>query len=142
MIFADTSAAVKFYVAERESDAVRRRFETEDEVYLSELARVELAAAFHRYFREGKWPQQRFLAMNRQLARDDAAGFWTWLPLDRTVLNSAAAVFPALGESVFLRSSDCIHLCTALRHKFKAVLTYDVAQTKAATALGLEAVTA
>jgi ferredoxin len=39
MILCDTSAAAKLYVPERESAAVRRRLEAEDEVCLSELAR-------------------------------------------------------------------------------------------------------
>jgi len=142
MIFCDTSAAVKQYVPELESSAMRSLLASADGACLSDLCRVEIVAAFHRRLREGFWSREQFHLMMGQFASDDAAGFWTWLPLDRAVLLAAASTYAALERSVFLRSSDCIHLCTAIRHKFKAVHTYDVQQAKGAAALGLEALTA
>lgn len=54
MIFCDPSAITKFYVTELESPAVRQCLEAEDEVYVSELVRVELMGVFHRRLLEGK----------------------------------------------------------------------------------------
>ncbi len=93
MIFCDTSTAAKLYVPEIQSAAVRRVLEAEDAVCVSELFRVELAAVFHRRLREGRWTAADFRAAVRQFSRDDIAGFWTWLPLDRAVTEGAARTF-------------------------------------------------
>jgi predicted nucleic acid-binding protein len=142
MILCDTSAAAKLYVPERESAAVRRRLEAEDEVCLSELARPELLGVFHRRLREKKWTRREFLAAVRQFSHDDIGGFWTWLPLDRSITEAAAQTYATLPETVFLRSSDCLHLVTALHYHFAEICTYDAHQSAAAPALGLKAVAA
>jgi len=142
MILCDTSAAAKFYVQERESSAVQRLLEKEDQACLSELARPELMAVFHRCLREGKWTRADFQAAIQQFSKDDISGFWTWLPLERPILDAAAKIYTTLPERVFLRSSDCLHLVTALYHNFVEIHTYDTRQAKAATALGIKAVTA
>lgn len=140
MIFCDTSTVAKLYVPERESPAVRTRLEGEDQVCASELARVELMAVFHRRWREGKWSRADFLAAARQFSTDDIGGFWTWLPLDRAIMDAAASSFSTLPEDTFLRSSDCLHLVTALHHNFADIFTHDKHQTMAAKALGLNPV--
>jgi predicted nucleic acid-binding protein len=142
MIFCDTSAAVKIYSSERESSAVRRLFGKEDDLCLSELARVEVMSVFHRRLREGIWTQIDFHAGLRQFSKDDLSGFWTWLPLDRRIIDAAAKIYTTLPSTVFLRSSDCIQLVTALHHNFAEIYTYDRHQSKAASSLGLKAVTA
>ena len=139
MIFCDTSFAAKLYVPEKESAAVRKRLETEDEVCLSELARPELMGVFHRRLREGKWTHADFLAAARQFSHDDIGGFWTWLPLTGPIIEAAANIYTTLPETVFLRSADCLHLVTALHHNFAHIHTYDTHQTRAATALGITA---
>ena len=141
MIFCDTSAVAKFYVPERESSLVCKRLEAEDEVCLSELARPELMGVFHRRLREGKWTRGEFLAAVRQFSHDDIGGFWTWLPLDRLITEAAAQTYATLPETVFLRSSDCLHLVTAIHHQFAEICTYDAHQASAAPMLGLKAVT-
>jgi predicted nucleic acid-binding protein len=140
MILCDTSAAAKLYVPERESAAVRRLFEAEDEVCLSELGRLELMGIFHRRLREGRWTQADFLAAVRQFSNDDLSGFWTWLPLDKPIIEAAAKTYTTLPGTVFLRSSDCLHLVTALHHNFAEIYTYDTHQSVAAAVLGLKAV--
>jgi len=142
MIFCDTSAVVKLYAPERESATVRRLCQAEPEVCLSELARVELMGAFHRRLREGTWTEIDFLAAVRQFSQDDISGFWTWLPLEKSIAEAAARTFVTLPSSVFLRSSDCLHLMTALHHNFSEIYTYDIHQTAAAVTVGLEAVRA
>lgn len=138
MIFSDTSAVAKFYLPEAGSRDVRELFEAE-EMALSELARVELMAVFHRCLREKRWGRSDFDAVLRQFSRDDAGGFWTWLPLDRTIIVAAAEIHPKLPEDLFLRSSDCLHLMSAIHYDFDAICTYDTHQTAAAASLGLKA---
>jgi predicted nucleic acid-binding protein len=140
MIFCDTSAAAKLYVVERESPAMRARLEGEDQVCVSELARTELMGVFHRQLREKAWSREQFLTAIRQFSHDDIGGFWTWLPLDGTVVKAASQVYTTLPETVFLRSPDSLHLVTALHHNFTEIFTYDVRQSAAANVLGLRPV--
>jgi hypothetical protein len=142
MIFADTSAVAKLYVPEAESAAVRRLFEAEDAVGVSELVRVELMGVFHRRLREGRWSREDFQAATRQFQQDDLGGFWTWLPLDAPILAAAAQTYATLPETVFLRAADCLHLVTALHHNFPAIHTYDQQQARGAESLGLKPVAA
>jgi predicted nucleic acid-binding protein len=141
MIACDTSAVAKFYVPEADSVAVRRILEDADQVCVSELMRPELMSVFHRRLREGTWSRRFFLAAIRQFQHDDLAGFWAWMPVDGSVLKAAAAAFATLPPTVFLRSSDCIHLITALQNGFTDFFTFDAHQTRAAAALGLTVVT-
>jgi hypothetical protein len=140
MIFCDTSAIAKLYVVEKESPAMRARLEAEDQVFASELVRTELMGVFHRQLREGIWGRDKFMTAIRQFTHDDIAGFWTWLPLGSAVIEAAAQVYTTLPESVFLRSADCLHLVTALRHSFAEIYTYDIRQSDAAGVLGLKPV--
>ena len=142
MILCDTSAAAKFYVTEKESSAIRQLFEAEEQIGLCELARPEMMAVFHRLLREGKCTQADFSLAVRQFSKDDINGFWTWLPLDRAIIDAAAKIYTTLPDTVFLRASDCLHLMTALHHNFDEIYTYDSHQAKAATVLGIKAVTA
>jgi predicted nucleic acid-binding protein len=69
---------------------------------------------------------------------DDIGGFWTWLPSDQAIIDATAKTFMTLKESVFLRSSDCMHLVTALHHNFAEIYTFDVHRSRAAAKLGLK----
>ncbi len=140
MVFCDTSTLAKYYVVEAGSEAVRIRLDAEDQVVLSELARAELMAVFHRRLRERKWNNSAHLATVRQFDQDDAGGFWEWVPLDSDIVQRAARTFVTLPENVFLRTADCLHLITAQRHGFSEMFTHDLHQIKAAEALGLEAI--
>jgi len=140
VILCDTSTIAKFYVFEAESAAVRNRLDAEDAVCVSELVRVELMGVFHRRLRDGKWSREDFLNAAGQFAADDIRGYWSWMPLDTTIVEAAANTFTTLPTTVFLRASDCIHLVTAIHHNFAAIFTHDKHQTVAAASLGLEPV--
>lgn len=110
-------------------------------MFLSELARAELAAVFHRQLRERKWERDEYATVLRQFATDEAVGYWTWVPLDSSIVEQAVRTFATLPEDVFLRTADCLHLVTALRHGFGEIHTHDAHQQDGAGALGLAVVT-
>jgi predicted nucleic acid-binding protein len=138
MMFCDTSALAKIYLVEKESPAVRLKLEAEDQVFISELGRAELMGVFHRQLRERKWTRDQFMIAVRQFANDDLGGFWTWLPLDGAIVEAAAKTFITLPAPVFLRTADCLHLVTAIHHRFAEIYTYDTHQSAAAIALGVK----
>ena len=137
MLFCDTSTLAKYYVAEIESAAVRSRLDAEQQVLASQLARAELMAVFHRRLRERTWSRKEFDAVVRQFSNDDISGYWSWLPLDAVIIEQALKIYTTLPETVFLRTSDCLHLVTALHHGFTEICTHDHHQIQAASALGL-----
>jgi predicted nucleic acid-binding protein len=137
VIFCDTSTLAKYYVSEAESAMVRVRLDAEDQVVLSELARAELMAVFHRRLREHVWSRTEFEAATRQFIKDDVSGYWSWRPLDSLIVNEAVKIYSVLPETIFLRTADCLHLVTALHHGFTEIHTHDVHQIRAASALGL-----
>jgi predicted nucleic acid-binding protein len=137
VIFCDTSALAKYYLHESESAAVRSRLDSEDAVMASEIAHVELMSVFHRRMRERKWTREQFQRASNQLSQDNAARYWTWLPVSSTIIGAATELYLSLPESVFLRASDCLHLISALHHGFEELCTFDHHQLAAAQALGL-----
>jgi predicted nucleic acid-binding protein len=140
VLFCDTSTLAKYYVSEAESDAVRVRLDGEDHVVLSELARAELMGVFHRQLREGRWNRDEFQTVVRQFSADEGGGYWTWVPLDGGIVEHVVRAYATLPEGVFLRTADCLHLVTALRHGFTEICTHDSHQHDGAGALGLTAV--
>ena len=142
MMFCDTSAVAKLYVVELESPAMRALLEQDDQRFVSELVRVELMGVFHRQLRENIWPREKFDAAVRQFNTDDIGGFWTWIPLDPSIIEAAAKIYAPLPAQVFLRAADCLHLVTGLQNNFPEIYTYDRNQALAAPALGLRPVKA
>ncbi len=142
MIFCDTSAIAKFYVSEKESEAIRALLVAEDQVCISELVRAELMSVFHRQLRDKKWTRDKFLITVRQFNNDDIGGFWTWLTLDSEIIEAAANSYTTLPDNVWLRTADFIHLVTAMHHGFSEIYTYDGNQSSAAVSLGLKPLTA
>jgi predicted nucleic acid-binding protein len=140
MLFCDTSTLAKYYVAEPESDAVRARLDAEDQVLLSELARAELMGVFHRRLRDRRWDRNEFTVLVRQFSTDEVSGHWTWVPLEGGIVEQVVRTYTTLPEDVFLRTADCLHLVTALRHGFAEIHTHDLHQRRGASALGLTAV--
>lgn len=139
MLFCDTSTLAKYYVPEAESAAVRTELDRADQVAFSELARAEIMGVFHRRLREKKWTKKDFQTVVRQFSRDDIGGYWSWLPLDRVIVELCVKTYTTLPEDVFLRTADCLHMVTALHHGFSVIHTHDAHQIKAAPALGLTA---
>lgn len=126
---------------EPESAAVRKVFEKSGAITLSHLARAELLGVFHRRLRERKWTRREFLACVRQFQRDEADGLWSWMPVDADTMSAVCETFLTLPETLFLRTSDCIHLMTAIKQGFEAIHTHDRHQSEAAEHLGLKSIT-
>lgn len=116
MIFCDTSFAAKLYVPEDGTDIVQSVLMEAEQVFVSELFRVELLSVFHRRLRERRCSREDFNAVMEQFRCDDLGGFWTWLPVEHDVIHSAAKTYETLPTTLCLRSADCIHLATALHH--------------------------
>ncbi|HKZ92484.1 MAG TPA: type II toxin-antitoxin system VapC family toxin [Candidatus Limnocylindrales bacterium] len=131
MIFLDTSALVKRYVAEPGSDTVRRCMDDDFDWAASALARTEAKVTLCHRGSEGRLasPPQRQLDLDWDR--------FAVIPIDAECLSLAVM----LGCQHRIQTLDAIHLAAALRlPEPVAFLSFDRHQSDVARVLGLEVV--
>lgn len=122
MLYLDSSAIVKLVVREPESAELVQALHADPDVVSSHIAWTEVVIATRRAGRS---------TARAERILDGIA----LVPIDDAILREAATLGPK-----DLRTLDAIHLATAvsLRPDVATVITYDVRQAHAASALGLE----
>ena len=138
MVYFDTAYLVKCYINENGSEKVRALAGEAERIACCEYGRVELHAALHRNFREGRIDRDYFDVVLDQLDRDDADGIWSWLPLTPNLIKRVAETFRTASPTLFLRSGDAVHLCCAKENGFEEIYSNDVHLLKATLHFGLE----
>jgi uncharacterized protein len=108
ILFLDTSALVKLYIAEAGSERVREAAIEGEDVAVSVLAFAEINATFSRRRREGLLAAVEYQDL-RICFSDDWRGL-TQVPVGPEVL----ALVPGLCENHPLRGADAVHLASAL----------------------------
>ena len=141
MSYFDSSYIAKFYLDEPESQAVRRLADSLGQVRCVVIGQVEVAAVFHRKFREGAFDTGTFREVMAQFDDDCGTGLWTWLPLTTALAARAAAAFARLPRSVFLRAADALHLICAQEHGLAEIYTNDRHMSAAARHFRLKPMT-
>ena len=108
MIYADSSAIVKRYYAERGSDLLTSRWATIDRIFTSRVAYAEIHAALARKARDGE--------LSRGSFRTAAAAFEReWLAYDHILVDDTTLKdVRSLVRRHSLRGFDAIHLSAAL----------------------------
>ena len=139
MSYFDSAYIAKFYLDEPESEAVRRLAESLGQVRCAQIGHVEVAAVFHRKFREGAFDTGAFREVTAQFDDDCGQGLWTWLPLTSALVQRAAAAFSNLPRPVFLRAADALHLTCAQEHGLREIYTNDRHMSSAARHFRLKA---
>lgn len=111
ILFFDTSALVKFFHREEGTDVVVSIISNlKNEVWVSELARLEFICALHRRLRMNE--------INEDDLNKVLDGFYkeysrlNTKKIGRAVLNEAEALVKRLGRTLGLRALDAIHLAT------------------------------
>ncbi|WP_256009548.1 type II toxin-antitoxin system VapC family toxin [Desertivirga xinjiangensis] len=121
IVFLDTCALFKLYHYEVDTDLFESIFTRNvvSEVFLSELTRIEFSSTL--------WKKVRTKEITQQQATKTVAAFnedfdkFTFIPLDRLIINNAAKLIIKYGHSG-LRTLDSIQLSTAVRLKNRADL--------------------
>ena len=139
MSYFDSAYIAKFYLDEPESEAVRRLAESLGQVRCAQIGHIEVAAVFHRKFREGAFDAGAFREVMAQFDDDCGQGLWTWLPLTSALVQRAAVAFTNLPRPVFLRAADALHLTCAQEHGLRAIYTNDRHMSSAARHFRLKA---
>ena len=125
MSYFDSAYIAKFYLDEPESDAVRHLAESIGRVECAAIGQIEVAAVFHRKFREGAFGFGAFREIMAQFDQDCVEGLWTWLPITAALAAETANAFARLPRSVFLRTADALHLTCARKHGAREIYTND-----------------
>lgn len=134
MIYADTSALVKRYLAEPFSAEFDALFQ-QGEVVSSRLAVVELRCALARRRRNREIDATRENRVNAELAADIEDGALWIGGFDDTAFAAAYHLIGRLAH-LPLRTLDALHLSAAEQHAAAAFATADKTQADAANALG------
>jgi predicted nucleic acid-binding protein len=112
--FLDTSSLLKLYHQEADTDVLSNSLADVEEIYLSELARLE--------FRSAAWKKVRTKEIDSEIAQAIVAYFeedyskFSWIKLDSTIINQAVSLLNQYGI-VGLRTLDAIQLSSALSLK-------------------------
>jgi predicted nucleic acid-binding protein len=111
ILFFDTSALVKFFHEEKGSELVTRLILSKDnEVWISEIAKVEFLSAIFRRLRSKE-------INDAQLEEaiggfDEQLSFFNVEPLGQAILKEAELLLKRYGKKRSLRSLDALHLGT------------------------------
>ena len=130
MLYVDTSALLKRYVEERDSDAAEQLMASDPVLVTSWLTEVELRRNITRLLTGEE------LVRTRRLVQSDLDAF-ALVNLDVATCNEAARI----AEQTLCRSLDALHLAAARRAgALTTLLTFDVRQAQAARSIDLTVV--
>jgi predicted nucleic acid-binding protein len=124
-IYVDAALVAKFYVNEPGRDAVRRLARQAGSAATSGVAVAEVAAAFHRKWREGAIDASVFDALQGQFRHDLTRGLWTLVGPTPALFEQVRALFAKLERTTVPRSLDAVHLVTAKAERFDRVYSND-----------------
>jgi uncharacterized protein len=128
-LYVDSSAILKRYVDERDSDAAVELMASDAVLVTSRLTEVEVRRNLTRLLDDSSLVDSR-----RQFAADLDA--FALVAIDGTICNEASRI----AEATLCRSLDAIHLASALRAGRATVLTFDIRQADAARQIGLQVI--
>ena len=107
--FFDTSALVKLFSNESGSDRVKELIMNPlNEVWILELALVEILSAVYRKFRNNEIPEEKLEYI--QEAIEQQFKFFTIIPLDSDVIEESKLLITRFGKKYGLRTLDALHI--------------------------------
>ena len=132
-LYLDSSALVKLFVPEPESDSLNEALLGAKGVILSDLALTEMASALGRRTREGVLTTRQARHLHREALRLTAS--CRHVELTPPVHRRAERLLLSLPMP--LRALDALHLATALEAEAATMVTFDPRLRAAAAAQGL-----
>ncbi len=137
IVYLDTSALAKWYVAEAGSDAFAAFVVEVPDAVISRLAVVELRCLLARRRRAGLISSAIETLVYRRFNEQVVAGHLRVEPLPDDRLLDALRLIEQLSDMP-LRTLDALHLAAAQAAGAEVLATADTVQRRAAEALGLE----
>jgi predicted nucleic acid-binding protein len=112
-VYLDSAYIAKFYVNERDSNAVRALIRRADSLVSSAWALGEVTCAFHWHRREGSLSNSQCRELISAFMKHVNAGVWGLIPISAALLKRMTSLVSAAPVGVYLRAGDAIHLTTA-----------------------------
>jgi len=110
-IFLDTSALVKFYHEEEGTASITALIlDCRDDIFISELAKLEVISSFGRRFRSKELDEDDYQEAV-EVFREDLQRYKV-VPLTYLVLKKAELILLDLAPTTGLRTLDALHLAT------------------------------
>ena len=138
-IYVDTSALLKRFVAEAQSDRFDQfvmQSSESDELTLSPLCLTEAVSALKRRERMGELDANYVLSAWGQLQQEVSAGLWMMTPFPALAFAKACEAMLALTTP--LAALDALHLATAQLCNCQAMASADARLCEAAHQAGLQ----
>lgn len=124
-IYLDTSSIINIYHTEFDTERVLEILANDiDNIYLSELAKVEFNSAFWKKIRKSESTEEEGMEVIKNF--EDDYSKYEWVKVDLEVLNSAKELIKKYGKDG-LRTLDSIQLACAvyIKEKMDEYLTSD-----------------
>jgi predicted nucleic acid-binding protein len=112
-VYLDSAYIAKFYVNERDSNAVRALIRRADSLITSAWSLGEVTCVFHRHMREGALSPVQSRELIRAFMKHVDAGVWTLIPVSAALLKRLISLVSAAPAGVYLRAGHAVHLTTA-----------------------------
>jgi predicted nucleic acid-binding protein len=137
VIYIDSSALLKLFWQEPESDAVRHSVAREDTVLVSTLTELETASQLTAAWLAGRYGKPRRNRYLAKLAEFRATDPFRFRSLPGSVFETALRLHAAAGRT-HCRTLDRLHLAAMTELEVTRLLTHDAVQARAARVLGFE----
>ncbi len=135
-----TPAIWWLYLEDHGFEVVRRLAGQASVVAAAWHAQAEVAAAFHRAYRERGIPDDAYHAMASQFTADRNANLFVWQPLNAAVLGRLEKVLRSVPRKFNLRAADALHLACAAEHGFTEAYSNDRHFLEAAPLFGIRGI--
>jgi len=138
--YIDTSALLKLYIAESQSEEVEKFIGALDRPLISSLSILEWHCAMNRRWRTGAFDETYHQLARAEFARHLASGAYRVHALHEGLYAQATYLLDSV-PPLALRTLDALHLAAAQSAQARTVVTADKIMAQAATQLGLNTTT-
>ena len=139
-IYADTSALVKYYYPEPESDLVEAALIGADRVLVSHLSVVEFASALGTKVRTGGLKKNEETTIWEAFQEDLQAGAMEMVDIDERHYTKAAGIVRRFAHGFAIKTLDALHLAIVLDLGDCMMLSTDETLVRVAGRLGIRRV--
>ena len=135
-VYVDSSALVKIYVPEPDSDQVESLLRSRTDLVISDLVVTEIVSAAARRMREGTLPARTVRHLQQSILTDVKSDRIRLVDLRSTTHRNAERILMKFVSGV-LRAADALHLALALESECRSVVTFDIRLAEAARSAGV-----
>lgn len=109
ILYFDTSALVKLFSMEKGSDEVKALIsDKSNQIWVSELALVELICAVYRKFRNHELPEEILAPVHEKIKKQFE--LFNIIPLDSDTIQESQSLIERFGKNYGLRTLDALHI--------------------------------